>query len=99
MKQAILAFCIVIAFRVSSEEIHSHPPPERLGTLNFPVSCATDVQQEFERSVALLHSFSYSAAEQGFRKIASSDPSCAMAHWGVAMSRREQVARIWLNKQ
>jgi hypothetical protein len=76
----------VCAFRVSSQETHSHPPPEKLGTVTFPTSCAPSVAHEFERSVALLHSFSYTDSEQAFRKIALADPTCAMAHWGIAMS-------------
>jgi tetratricopeptide (TPR) repeat protein len=83
---AILAICTVCAFRVSSQETHSHPPPEKLGTVTFPTSCAPSVAHEFERSVALLHSFSYTDSEQAFRKIALADPTCAMAHWGIAMS-------------
>src|SRR5882757_6793680 len=82
----ILAVCTVCTFRVSSQETHSHPPPEKLGTVTFPTSCAPSVAHEFERSVALLHSFSYTDSEQAFRKIALADPTCAMAHWGIAMS-------------
>jgi hypothetical protein len=89
---AILAVCaIVYAVRVSSQETHSHPPPEKLGTVTFPTTCAPAVARDFERSVALLHSFAYSAAEQSFRKVAAADPSCAMAHWGVAMSYYHQM--------
>ena len=88
MKQvtAILALCAVFAGRVSSQETHSHPPPEKLGTVTFPTSCAPSVARDFERSVALLHSFAYSASEQSFRNIVAADPTCAMAHWGIAMS-------------
>jgi hypothetical protein len=31
--------------------------PEQLGKVSFPTSCAPAVQAEFERAVALLHSF------------------------------------------
>ena len=65
---------------------HEHPVPEKLGNVKFPTSCSTDVQQEFERAVALLHSFAYSAAEKSFRAVLAKDPNCAMAHWGVAMT-------------
>src|SRR5262249_27025372 len=70
---------------------HEHPVPEKLGTVKFPVSCSTDVQQEFERAVALLHSFAYSAAEKAFRAVLAKDPNCAMAHWGVAMTYFHQL--------
>jgi predicted Zn-dependent protease len=65
---------------------HDHPVPEKLGTVNFPISCSATAQKEFERSVALLHSFAYSAAEKAFRDLIAKEPNCAMAHWGLAMT-------------
>ncbi|HEY6985341.1 MAG TPA: hypothetical protein VH375_04615 [Rhodanobacteraceae bacterium] len=65
---------------------HSNPPPEKLGTVTFPTSCAASVQPRFERALALLHSFAYAASEQAFREVEGADPGCAIAHWGVAMS-------------
>src|SRR5438093_1339600 len=65
---------------------HEHPVPEKLGVVSFPTSCSAGVQRDFERAVALLHSFAYSAAEKSFRDVANADPKCAMAHWGIAMT-------------
>jgi tetratricopeptide (TPR) repeat protein len=65
---------------------HEHPVPEKLGVVNFPTSCSAGVQNDFERAVALLHSFAYSAAEKAFRDVARADPKCAMPHWGIAMT-------------
>jgi len=65
---------------------------EKLGAVHFPVSCAPSQQGPFERGIALLHSFGYTEAEAQFRKIAADDPSCAMAHWGIAMS---QFHELW----
>ena len=70
---------------------HDHPAPEKLGIVNFPTSCSASVQKEFERAVALLHSFAYSAAEKAFREVVDKDPNCAMAHWGVAMTYFHQL--------
>jgi tetratricopeptide (TPR) repeat protein len=75
----------------TAEELHSHPPPEKLGTVVFETSCTAGVARNFERAVALLHSFAYSAAETAFRNVIAADPSCAMAHWGVAMSYYHQL--------
>ncbi|HEY9131872.1 MAG TPA: hypothetical protein VIM98_08970 [Dyella sp.] len=69
-----------------AQETHSHPAPEKLGTVSFPTSCAPNVAHDFERAVALLHSFAYTAAETAFQNVAKADPACAMAHWGAAMS-------------
>jgi len=65
--------------------------PERLGTVSFSVSCAVGVQAPFNRGVALLHDFWYEEAQRQFEEITKTDPSCAMAHWGVAMSYFHQI--------
>jgi tetratricopeptide (TPR) repeat protein len=70
---------------------HEHPVPEKLGSVKFSTSCSASVQKEFERAVALLHSFAYSASEKAFREVLAKDPNCAMAHWGVAMSYFHQL--------
>ncbi len=57
-----------------------------LGQVHFPTSCAPAVQPEFEKGVALLHSFQYTAADQDFKAVAAQDPSCAIAYWGEAMT-------------
>lgn len=59
---------------------------EKLGQVHFPVACSPSVQQPFDRAVALLHSFWYSAAVKAFAAVGDADPGCAMAYWGVAMS-------------
>jgi hypothetical protein len=58
----------------------------KFGTVHFPTSCSASVQKEFERGVALLHSFAFETAEETFRQVAKDDPRCAMAHWGIARS-------------
>jgi tetratricopeptide (TPR) repeat protein len=70
---------------------HEDLTAAQLGTVTFPVSCATSVQKPFERGVALLHSFWYEEAEKEFLQIAADDPHCAMAHWGAAMSLWHQL--------
>jgi hypothetical protein len=58
----------------------------KVGAVDFPTSCSADVQPEFQRGVALLHSFFYGEARRVFAAVAEREPSCAMAHWGVAMT-------------
>jgi hypothetical protein len=55
--------------------------------VSFVTSCAPALRQEFNRAVALLHSFWFAQAIDAFEGVAAKDPSCAMAHWGVALSR------------
>lgn len=62
--------------------------PEKLGTVSFPVSCAAESQQGFDRAVAMLHNFRFPQAGNAFADVAKADPDCAMAYWGVAISAR-----------
>jgi tetratricopeptide (TPR) repeat protein len=82
---------LLIAPSLSAQETHNHAAPEKLGKVSFPVSCKPAVQEEFNRGVALLHSFAYTAAEKAFQDVAAKDPQCAMAHWGIAMSYFQQL--------
>src|SRR5205809_5696461 len=96
-----LSFSLVCFALPKSQSIviaqnHEHPVPERLGTVHFRTSCSADVQPEFERAVALLHSFAYSAAEKTFREVIAKDPNCAVAHWGVAMTYFHQLWEPYL---
>ena len=70
---------------------HEHPVPEKLGSVQFPTSCSSKAQKGFERAVALLHSFAYSAAEKEFRDVANKDANCAAPHWGLAMTYFHQL--------
>ncbi len=64
---------------------------DHLGTVVFPTSCSSTVQPTIERGVALLHSFQYEEAAQEFTVAAHRDSSCAMCHWGKAMTLYHQL--------
>jgi tetratricopeptide (TPR) repeat protein len=68
------------------EHDHAHEVPESFGTIHFPTSCSPKLASDFERAVAMLHSFAYPEAAQAFADVAARDPGCAMAQWGIAMS-------------
>src|SRR4051794_35686524 len=61
---------------------------ERLGEVNFPISCSPAAQQQFNRAVAMQHSFFFPETVKAFTAIAHSEPTCAMAYWGIAISQR-----------
>jgi len=86
---------VVIALFTSAllaDEGHHHSlTPEELGTVHFATSCSPTVQAEFNRGVALLHSFWYEEADKAFHKVAQEDPKCAMANWGITMSSYHQL--------
>ena len=54
--------------------------------MDFPITCAPDLQSDFDRGVALLHSFFYEEARRVFTSVAERDPKCAIAQWGIAMT-------------
>ena len=62
-----------------------HQQHGQLGVVTFPTSCQQKVQAEFERGVAMLHSYWFNYAGKTFRGILEQDPGCAMAYWGIAM--------------
>jgi tetratricopeptide (TPR) repeat protein len=61
---------------------------EQFGEVNFPISCSSAAQQQFNRTVAMLHSFFFPETVKEFTAIAEKEPSCAMAYWGIAISQR-----------
>lgn len=61
---------------------------ERLGEVDFPISCSLAAQQQFNRAVAMLHSFFFPETLKEFAAIAEKEPACAMAYWGIAISQR-----------
>ena len=79
-----LFICISASYAQTDKSVEETVPP--IGQVNFPISCSSEVQRRFERAVAMLHHMMYAPAEQGFRSLVVSEPDCAMAHWGVAMT-------------
>ncbi|MFN2384663.1 MAG: hypothetical protein ABR559_10475 [Gemmatimonadota bacterium] len=66
---------------------HEHAAGEEvIGSVHFPTSCNEAAQDRFDRGVAKLHSFWFESASEEFAAAAAADPSCAMAHWGTAMT-------------
>jgi len=61
---------------------------ERLGEVNLPISCSPAAQQQFNRAVAMQHSFFFPETVKAFTVIAEQEPTCAMAYWGIAISQR-----------
>lgn len=85
---SLLLLSSLLAAPAVADEEHQHPAgdPEKLGSVSFPTSCAPAVQKQFQRGVAMMHSFWYEEAEWTFNDVAKTDPGCAMAQWGLAMS-------------
>jgi len=60
--------------------------PGHLGTVHFETSCAPATRPTFEKGVALLHSFGFTAAVQAFNDVLAADSTCVAAYWGLALS-------------
>lgn len=89
MTRMVLARILLVISSIPVLTAQDKPAdPEKLGKVHFPVSCIPAAQQQFDRAVAMLHSFWYSQGLNAFAEVAKTDPTCAMAYWGIAMSRR-----------
>lgn len=56
-----------------------------LGDLHHPVTTPSkQTQRYFDQGVRLVFGFNHKEAIRSFRSAAQLDPTCAMAHWGVA---------------
>ncbi len=76
---------MLIAARGVAQE-YQHGNGEKLGEVHFATSCNEPAQSDFNRAVALLHSFQFSRAIEGFNAVLQKDPGCAIAYWGIALS-------------
>jgi len=89
MRIRLTLFLTTIALLASTvghaQTDHHHASPETLGSVIFSTSCST-VQPQFNRAVALMHSFQFRNAIDAFDAILETDPSCATAYWGIALS-------------
>jgi len=76
----------VLAFLSAPAGIAQEKTTEQLGKVNFPVSCSPKAQEQFERGVAMLHSYWFTEGGKVFEAIVREEPSCVMAYWGLAVN-------------
>jgi hypothetical protein len=84
----IMCAQLATVLALAQNEHADHAAGENLGTVHFPISCSPQAQRQFDRAVAMLHSFYYPETIKAFTAIATTEPSCAMAYWGIAISQR-----------
>jgi hypothetical protein len=82
-----IALAALATAPAAAQDHHAAHPSEKLGTVHFPTSCARAVAPQFDRAVALLHSFEFGSSLRAFGEVLAADSTCAMAHWGKALSR------------
>jgi hypothetical protein len=86
----MLRICLVVFVALlnvaSTLEAQEVAPTQKLGTVHFATSCSAAAQPVFNRAVALLHSFEFRRANEGFNATLKADPACGIAYWGLALS-------------
>ena len=85
-KLAAAAALLTLMATSGAAQEHQHKSGEKLGTVHFATSCNEGAQTEFDRAVALLHSFQFSRAIEGFNAALGKDSACGIAYWGIALS-------------
>jgi hypothetical protein len=83
---SLLLLIAVLAPRLSLAQADHHTFPEHLGTVTFNTSCDKAAKPQFNRAVALMHSFEFARAIEAFNSVLAKDPSCAISYWGIALS-------------
>jgi len=81
----------LFAFSAAGVLAHGGDPAvkkAKLGKVMFKTSCSPRAQQEFEVALARLHSFDFPETIKAFSAVPQTDPSCAIAYWGLAVSIR-----------
>ena len=81
------ACALLLAAGSAFAQERGHPSAEKLGVVHFSTSCNRAAQKEFDGAVALLHSFQFSKAMQGFDAALNNDATCGIAYWGIALSQ------------
>src|SRR5262245_10775193 len=84
MRKLLTSAIPLVLLAAGAAQSHEDEGKGQLGRVKFANSCDAKVQAEFERGVAMLHSFWYSAAETTFRDVLAKDPTCSIANWGIA---------------
>lgn len=91
----VFTFAILLWIGSAIADGDHHPAnnidQEKLGKVHFPVSCTPTAQNQFDKALAMLHSFWYDEAEKAFQRVISIDPNCTMGYWGIAMSLYQQL--------
>jgi tetratricopeptide (TPR) repeat protein len=86
---AVLGLVLVISTTAAwAHDDEAKARGEKLGRVLFKTSCSPQAQKQFERALAMQHSFFFPETVKAFSAIPETDPGCAIAYWGVAISQR-----------
>ena len=80
------ASLVIVAWTFAQSAIAQSDVDQQLGTVHFKTSCNEVAQRRFDRAMRYQHSFWYLPAKEVFEEVLKADPTCAMAHWGIALT-------------
>src|SRR5207302_2021625 len=83
----------VFAFLFAPVGVAQEKTTQQLGKVHFPISCSPAAQEQFERGVAMLHSYWFTEGSKTFEAIVREEPSCVMAYWGLGQLARQFARR------
>ncbi len=89
MKRLITVCCICLGLvqpAFAQHEQHGGLAPKDIGAVSFDTTCSPATKTRFNEAVALLHSFWFPESRAIFEGVLKTDPDCAMAYWGIALT-------------
>lgn len=93
-RKQLISACVIAALAAApalgQHEEHAAAAPDggKFGAVKFPTSCSPAAQVQFEKALAMLHSFFYPSTVKAFEAVTRIDPQCAIAYWGLAIAQR-----------
>ena len=75
----------LIALGLPSPSAAQDTTDQQLGSVSFETSCNDTAQRRFDRAMRYQHSYWYAQSREIFDEALKADPSCAIAHWGIAL--------------
>ena len=75
----------LIALGLPSPSAAQDTTDQQLGSVHFETSCNEVAQRRFDRAMRYQHSYWYAQSREIFEEALKADPSCAIAHWGIAL--------------
>ena len=85
-------FCVLatsltlLTWTFSQRAVAQSDVDQQLGSVQFKTSCNEVAQRRFDRAMRYQHSYWYLPAKEIFDEVLKADPTCAMSHWGVALT-------------
>src|SRR3972149_10270192 len=83
----VLGFAVLVLGAAHAQPADDSPAVGHgagIGTVDFRADCWIEVLDRIDQALGLMHHMMYEQSCAVFAEVAEEDPSCAMAHWGVA---------------